>query len=211
MSFFEPPPPPEEPQQHRQPEWIGPPDNVLGVGLPFRIVLARNERTVIAITGCTAYPNGAIFDVVLRVRPGSLSVDEQRALMHTNPFHPRAPFLPGELPAELFRIGVVLADGSKGTSVDDRRAFYGQDEPPAGPVLLMRGGGGGQVSWSASFWLWPLPPAGPLTFVVEWPLLGLPETRVESEGGAIAAAAASAEVLWPDESSSGSGGWVHVS
>jgi hypothetical protein len=210
VSFFPPPPSPDEPlqQQHRQPGWFGPPDNVLGVGLPFRVVLARDERTVVAITGCTAYPNGAIFEIALRVRPGSLSVDEQRALMHSNPFHPHAPFVPGERPPELFRIGVVLADGRKATSLDDRRAIFGQEEPPADPVLLMRGGGGGHISWSASFWLWPLPPAGPLAFVVEWPLLGLPETRIETDGAEIAEAGASAEVLWPDESSGGSGLWV---
>jgi hypothetical protein len=45
MSFFEPPPPPPEEESRipPQPMWIGPPDNVLGVGLPTRSSLP--ERT----------------------------------------------------------------------------------------------------------------------------------------------------------------------
>ena len=53
------------------------------------------------------------------------------------------------------------------------------------------------------FWLWPLPPPGPLTFVVEWPALGIAETRAETDATAVVEAAASAAPLWPEESPSG--------
>lgn len=198
MSFFDAPPPPEpEPQPFSQPSWLGPPQNMLGAPVPLRLLLARTERAVAALTGCDAYPNGVAFDFALRLRPDSLTIAERRALMHGGLFHRVGPVEGDELPPELFRFGVLFADGRKATSVNDRRAFMGQDEPD-GPFLMPRGGGGGELSWNMDFWLWPLPPAGPLTFVVEWPALGIAETRVESDATAIVEAAATTETLWPE-------------
>ena len=52
MSFFEPPPPPPQPpEQRRRPEWLGPPDNILGVALPWRIVLARTDNVAVVVEG----------------------------------------------------------------------------------------------------------------------------------------------------------------
>ncbi|WP_261559791.1 hypothetical protein [Frankia tisae] len=47
------------------------------------------------------------------------------------------------------------------------------------------------------YWLWPLPPAGPLTFVADFLARGLPESRVAVDGAAIRAAADRAVDLWP--------------
>ncbi|KJE19767.1 hypothetical protein FF36_05966 [Frankia torreyi] len=47
------------------------------------------------------------------------------------------------------------------------------------------------------YWLWPLPPDGPLTFVAEFLARGLPESRVTVDGAAIRAAAGRAVDLWP--------------
>ncbi len=35
------------------------------------------------------------------------------------------------------------------------------------------------------YWLWPLPPAGPLTFVADFLARALPESRVAVDGAAI--------------------------
>jgi len=55
MSFFGPPPEPPE-HAYRQPPWLGPPDNVLGVGVPLDLLLARTDDVAVAITGATAFP-----------------------------------------------------------------------------------------------------------------------------------------------------------
>jgi hypothetical protein len=210
MAFFDPPPSPPEPERFRPPEWFGPPDNVLGVAVPLRLQLARTERAVVAITGCDAYPHGAVIDVSLRLRPGSLSPDERRSVMHGGPFHLLGPHVGADLPPELVRLGVLFRDGRKATSLDGRRDFR-PDSAPDGPILTPRGGGGGELAWNMGFWLWPVPPPGLLTFVVEWPALGIPETRTETDGTAIGAAAASAEPLWPDDDEGrGAGGWSTV-
>jgi hypothetical protein len=177
MSFFEqdPPPFPEEPPQ-RQPEWAGPPENVAGVTVPFDLLLANTGDVAVAVGGMTAYPNGVTFTLrVLRREPGA---DDLFMRLH----HPR----PGGL-----RLGVELADGSR--VLAERGA-----EPGAGPTLASRGGGGGGLSYELEYWLWPLPPDGPLRFACAWPDEGIEETTAELEAP-IREAAARAVELWPDE------------
>jgi hypothetical protein len=208
VSFFEPPEPvPAPPEAHRQPAWLGPADNILGVAVPLRLILARNDNVVFAITDAIAHPNGVEFSLALRVR--SLSSDARRSLMHGGPFHPGS--LPGDdpsdgIPQEVMRFGVQLADGGRATTLDTRP--WRLEAAPAGPVLIQRGGSGGERTWNMRFWLWPLPPPGPLAFVVEWPLGRIPETRVEIDAGPILDASARAETLWPDGEVSSDGGWV---
>jgi hypothetical protein len=211
MSFFEPleQPPPEE--EHRAPAWLGPPDNVLGAAVPLRLLLARTDDVAIAITDATAFPNGVELNVALRLR--RLSPAARRALMRGGPFH--YPSFPGDepdggIPPELLRLGVQFADGRKATTLGPRHQHF--EREPDGPVLMQRGGGGGDRSWNMHVWLWPLPPPGALAFVVEWPLAGIAETRVEIDAGVMIEAAAQAETLWPETGGGGSGGnnWTSV-
>ena len=63
--------------------------------------------------------------------------------------------------------------------------------------MLRPGGGGGSMgTYRLGFWLWPLPPPGPLTWVSEWPDLDLPENSVEVDATILEAAASEAEQLW---------------
>jgi hypothetical protein len=199
MSFFEaPPPPPEPPEEHRQPAWIGPPENELGVAVPVRRVLFRDDDLAIALLGVVAYSNGVELQVVMRRR--ELADEPDPMHVHMRRRHVRG----GELAPEVFRFGVEYADGRKATNL----GFPFGTEEPTGPVLMERGGGGGGRSWSFGYWLWPLPPPGPLRVVVEWPIAGVPLTDVELDGAAFAAAAADVDVLWPGDEPSSSGGWV---
>jgi hypothetical protein len=187
MSFFEPPPPPEPPPEaFRQPPWMGPPDNVVGAGVPLRLVLARTEDVAVAIVGATAFPTGVLFDLAVRLR-------EPRE--HPDFFHPFLLHARGGDVDELFRFGIQLADGSKAT-FEDHPPFDEQERSE--PALVPRGGGGGGRSWDWDVWLWPLPPPGPLAFVVQWPAQQIPETRHEIDAAPIREAAERAELLWPD-------------
>jgi len=70
------------------------------------------------------------------------------------------------------------------------------------------GGGGGGRSWDQDFWVHPLPPEGPVTFVASWLEYGVTETRVELDGAVIREAAQRAVTLWPEEPEFESeGGW----
>ena len=69
-----------------------------------------------------------------------------------------------------------------------------------GRLFLQHGSSGGTAGrWDGEFWVHPLPPEGPVTFVASWPEYGVAETRAEMDGAAIRAAAERAVVLWPEE------------
>ena len=83
MSFFEPPPPPPEPpEEHRQPAWIGPPENELGVAVPARHVLFRTDELVIALLGIVVFSNGVEMHVVMRRPDIPDEPDPMHAHMH---------------------------------------------------------------------------------------------------------------------------------
>ena len=65
--------------------------------------------------------------------------------------------------------------------------------------MLQNGGGGSDRSWDGNLWVHPLPPEGPVTFVVSWLEQGVAETGVELDGAAIREAARRAVILWPDD------------
>lgn len=72
--------------------------------------------------------------------------------------------------------------------------------------MHLRGGGGGGA-WDGEYWLWPLPPPGPLAFVCEWPARGIPQTRSEVDASLVCDAAEQAEIIWPRVPSARGCGW----
>jgi hypothetical protein len=218
VSFFEPPPAPPEPPPAERWEplaWEGPPEDVLGGVVALELLLARSQMAAVAISSATAYRTGFEFTVELRLRE-----DRQDRVWMGPPWEHRRS-QSGELPDDLFRLGVQFGDGSKATTLDSGLAgtFVGPrgaveesfalgivqegDEPeepqvPDSPVLVPRGGGGGMRHWSESLWLWPLPPEGRLSFVCEWPALGIALTRADVDAAPIRDAAARSRTLWDD-------------
>ena len=77
---------------------------------------------------------------------------------------------------EMLRFGMQFADGSKVTNLPGPLPGppRGGGEPPPGPVLQQSGGSGGDREWRQDYWVWPLPPPGPLTLACEWPGAGIP-------------------------------------
>jgi hypothetical protein len=67
-------------------------------------------------------------------------------------------------------------------------------------VTLNPGGfGGGLRHRNWSYWISPLPPAGPVTFVCEWAAAGIPETQVSLDAQLIVDAAGRSVQLWPED------------
>ncbi len=157
------------------------PQNELPVPLPENVLLSRTDDAVVALVGMRVYSTGLAFDLAVRVRPGSLSGIELHDVLWRH--SPGAPPL---------LLGLELADG---TRVHD----VGESARSGDVVLSQRGGTGSEHSVDHSWWLSPLPPAGPLTVVVRVPDLGLPETATVLDGTAIRAAADRVVILWPWE------------
>jgi len=178
------------------------------VAVPLRLLVARTETAAVLVQHVTAYPKGMHFELSIHRR----SAPEDPTADPWHAFHMwRHTSKGGELPPELLRFGVQLADGSKATTLGPHPFMAGPDKTPEGPVLIQHGGGGGGLTYNMGLWLWPLPPAGPLAFVVEWPSEGIEETRVEIDAEPIREAADQAETLWPQEEGNSPGGLGGIS
>lgn len=183
MSFFEPPPPlPERPPPPPRKPWHGPPSNEFGVPLGIGVVLARTRELALALTDVVAYAEGFVLKIGLRAK-ATTELDPRTVMM-----------------GDSLRFGVAFADGRKAVSYG--RPGAPDDEAPAVALRRAGAGGGGSRGFEFAFWVYPLPPEGPVTVALEWPERGVAETLHELDGAAIAAAGARSEQLWEED-----GGW----
>jgi hypothetical protein len=199
MSFFEsiPQPSPEPRRRPRRPAWTRP-DAVIPGSVPAAVVLIRTDQVAVAAGSVRAYPNGFEFTLHRRLRR-----EDETGLGGADPFewHRRGALAPGDV----LRLGVMYADGRRtATTAGHPRS----DDHADRLILLQNGGGGSDLSWDWDFWVYPLPPDGPVTLVASWLEHGIAETRAELDGTAIREASRRAVILWPDEpEGESSGSW----
>ena len=132
--FFEPPPRERhEPEpRYRTPSWVGPPQGTLPAVVPFERVLARTETVAVCLARLAVYPAGFEFQVL------TMSDDTDREL---DPFffegrhRRRHPDETEGIPAEMLRLGVQFADGSKVTNVT---SHWPGNTRPLTPILTPR-------------------------------------------------------------------------
>ena len=179
-------PAPESPRPHRHQPWEPPEAEIPGIVQIDTLVLARSGQVAVAVTGLSAYSTGIEIFMTARMRP-SASRPEQHL-----------PGGPRDLAASRrsFRFGLQFADGGKAVGSLGHRPDH--DAEPAGPVLYPFAGGGGPHSFVSRWWTWPLPPAGPLEFVCEWPALDIGESRARTDAELILDAARRSIQLWPE-------------
>lgn len=203
MAFFEPPEPPPPPvPQPPTPPWFSAPEGMLPGVVALALVLAETDEHAICVTRLAAYPTGFAFELLTLSR-SSEGVDP--LLFGPQAAHRRRrPGASGELEPEQLRYGVQFSDGRKATNVE---GYHGRPDgqPADGIRLHTRGGGGGGRSWHQDSWVWPLPPAGALAFVCEWPAAGIELSRREIDAAAVIDAATHARALFPGQDA-GDGG-----
>jgi hypothetical protein len=186
--FFERPRPTEHPTPlPPSPPWTGPPHGVLPGVAPLELVIAANARAAVYVGRCSVYATGFELELRVLLAPDAGELDPSL----NGPYHRRG----GDNYSEMLRFGVEFSDGRKATNVDGRG--YARNEPD-GPVLWGMGGGGGGGRWRQDFWVWPLPPSGPLAFVCEWPVAGIPLARAEIDAQLLLDASTRARALFPD-------------
>jgi hypothetical protein len=222
VGFFEgmgfPEPEGDDEPEFDQPEWFGAPEGWVGGVVPLELLVAKNEEAAVYVTGLVAYPVGFSLEVNTQVRsrrtargmsygwhghhgmwPHDLTdVDEEGEGLRSV----------DDLPPELLRFGLQYSDGRKASSFGSwlggrgaHLAFWDEDEgqkpdPDKDLILMSGGGGGGETHTTQRYWVWPLPPEGPVTFVCEWPKLGIPETSAEIDGEVMRGAADRAQQIW---------------
>lgn len=168
---------------------MSPPDNEVPVGLPAGLVLGRADGVAVALTRILVHTGGVHLEVSVRLRAALREPHGLHGLLGHG-FDARS--------EDRLLLGVQFADGRRASTLDDDpwRPF---DDPGDGPRLVATAGQSDGRTAEQGYWLWPVPPAGPLTLVCAWPAMGVPETVTTLDGGAVAEAARRVEVLWPWE------------
>ena len=166
-----------------------PPDDELGVSVPIApMVLLRNEELMVAVAGIEAFSTGFVLRVAAMARrPETLGQHQHFGM------HPRNG--PGSV-----QLGVLYDDGRRGETASgpDPRALVNS---PERIFIMPRGGHGGPRRLDQSFWIYPLPRRGPITFIAQWRDVGLDEQRHEMNSEALLTAAASNSPMWPRDQS----------
>jgi hypothetical protein len=190
VSFFELPRVPEPDEPPTQPVWAGPPDNETGIVVPLNRVLARGEEVAVRLLSATTFSTGFELAIAVRTREPIEALHESFAMQYRRR-------KPAELEPAFFRFGLEFADGRKATNLGYPGSPLRGDSDPSQPVVVPRGSAGGNRRWDGDWWVWPLPPAGPLSIVCEWPAYGIALTGQEFDAGMLLDASALVEQLWP--------------
>lgn len=152
------------------------------------LLLGRSDRAAALLSAVDVYPAGMSLRLLMLVagelgdvdpglfgagRPGrNADAEPQRALC----------------------FGVQFSDGARATNLG-----CGSPGEPNGSVrLIPRGGGGGGGRAGQELWLWPLPPAGPLTLVCRWQEAGIDQTTVDIDAALLRDAATRARRFFDD-------------
>lgn len=190
MAFFDelPAPEPEPPRPPHQP-WDLPEAEFPGVVPGSTLLLGRSDQAAVAITGILAYSTGFEIFMTGRIRRPAEGGAEQPPSARLHPLHP---------PGRNLHFGMQLPGGTRVLGQRGGRG-PGHDAEPAGPILRSFLAGGSPHTELARWWAWPLPPAGPLEFVCEWPVFGIAESRATIDAQLILDTVGHSIRLWPED------------
>lgn len=199
------PPGMDDPPDPAQPVWAGAPEDVLPGVVPVELVLGQSQTTLVLLTGIRAFPTGLEMKLGVRVR-GRVGRRDLNSEVFDGPYCHE---MDSDWQIGRLKWGFELADGRRATNVDPSpwleqpnqehsRPHHPDDWKwePDHPVLHGGGGGGGMRSVDRDYWLWPLPPVGPLRVVCQWLDQGIDTQVQDLDAGPFRDAAARAQPAW---------------
>ena len=157
----------------------GSPDDESGILLPVHLRLLAAPSASIVLGGVTAYSTGLEFMLTISYDPELL--DPQGGCHH---------YYQGGNPDWCLRIGMQFSDGTRTTSLDHLLLPEQREQAPA--TLTRTWSGGQRERW----WVNPLPPSGPILFVLEWPAAARERITAQLDGDAIREAASHSIRFW---------------
>ncbi|GAA0560930.1 hypothetical protein GCM10010172_50170 [Paractinoplanes ferrugineus] len=164
------------------------PDNELPGAAGVLLLLGHTDDAAVAVTQVEGFSTGWRFTLAVRLR-------RPRPGPHLHMLLSRRAHLGLEIPVQdRLLLGLEYPDGRRASTLRDEP--MGRPDDGAELVFRQQSGSGDDRSHDQSYWVSPLPPPGPVTFVLAWPSAGLPETRTGVDGAAIRAAAGQARELW---------------
>jgi hypothetical protein len=185
------------PERFADRPWEGPRSGVIGVSVPLDAVLVQSDSVLATLQRFVAYPEGAVFEFALRLRrPLTLPSGTIEALSGGRAVRTSwPPRRTRNSPA--LRFEVLYADGRRATSggfgwLSDEA----EQAERRGPVLRVLRGSGSPTAVNLDYWLWPLPPNGPLQFTLWWSGLGVEDGSATVEGAVLGEAASQSLIAW---------------
>ena len=175
---------------------MSPPENEFPAGVGRTVLLGRTEDAAVGITQIEAFSTGFRFTLAVRLRRVPAELDHGRLFMLIGRHALRDANISLE---QRLLLGLEYPDGRRASTLGDPLPRPGAMADAQGLVLTPQGGGGGRQGVDQTYWVSPLPPDGPVTFVLAWPGFGLPESRTVVDGAAIRTAAERSQLLWPAE------------
>ena len=169
-------------------EWFQPPaanpwDPPAGqFGYPVNIsplLLARTEDVAVGVTDLAAFRTGFEFRVNVQ--------------FHASGRHRLAKEDP---PEQALHFGLEFPDSRKAATFSTLPEA--PQVEPDGIVLRAISFGAWCRSQYMHYWVWPVPPAGPVTFVCEWPAYGVTESMAHADASLIRQAASQSFPIWSD-------------
>jgi hypothetical protein len=182
---------------------LTPPRDFVGSVLPLELQVGVAENAAIFVTHITAYPTGFSFRIqaFTRLAPGSVCRETLQASRDA-----------GQDSDDLrLRCDIEFADGRRAGARGQWISTHGEldlpdwfvedltTKPRRNVVLNLIRGGSEQRVWYRDCWVWPLPPAGPLSLLCAWPAAGIPQRRTEIDAEVLRDAAKQAVPLWVAE------------
>ena len=165
---------------------------MLGEPVAAGFLLARSSTAAVVVQHITAFPNGFEFQVVGHFVAAGDIWDPMHGL---GGLRGRPGDRPGEVSEEHLRLYVRFSDGSEAHNLGPPM----REPSGPGPFLQYGPGSAGGTVAETTFWLSPLPPAGPVIFACEWPKYRIPLTRHEFDRNLIREEGTRATELWPEE------------
>ena len=156
--------------------WLGPPHGWAGGQVPWHLDLIRNDHFHVALYDFLAYPTGVEFSMHLRSR-------------RQGEGHPA--FILGGSHGPVLELR--YSDERKTIAATPPTTNY--DDEPSEPVLRITYGGGSPGDTRYRWWLWPLPPPGPLSISLTWPSEDI-DNAFTVDANELVRASEQAEQLW---------------
>jgi len=179
---------------HAWRERMEPPENEFPAGAALTVLLGHADDVAVGITRADVFTTGFRFTLAVRLRRPlpELAHGGLHMLVGGHPGHGV------EIPLErLLLLGIEYANGDRASTL--RNPHIGLGDTDRRLVLRQGGGSSGDRTMDHTFWVSPLPPDGPVTFVMAWPAFGVTESRAVVDSAPIRAAAGQALTLWPPQ------------
>jgi hypothetical protein len=185
--------------------WLAPPPSVLGQVVAGQLLLARSDRAAVVLTSLLAYPSGFEFHISAIVRePAATRTEMVQGRVEAFAAGAAVPrprtFIETVGGPEItltFADGTTLSSSRPGLPRDQDGAASPARDASGGPALVPVASTTDNRRHDARFWVWSLPPEGPVTVECAWPAQEITYGGVEISGGLIRQAAAGAVELWP--------------